>query len=806
MNMGLAGRKGNFLFLTLFLGSALCAFFLSPSVTFAASSISWYYTVQDPENGDTFISTDLLEGETMSVPFGVAGYLQISPDSEDFNAANAALYKVSADGNTRQLILETEDEGTSIVWSEAGTYEVDVYGYTLAPMRTPMPWWGTVVQFFLPPKAYAAPFGTYVDTIRFNIVEEGAQPMGASSVLFLPGFLGSRLYQTGGRLLWEPNGSDDIRDLAMNTDGTSKSSVYVGDPVDRIEVNGIPIFGTIYGELMDWLTTLVNDDKISEWKAYPYDWRYDVFDVVDEGTIKENETREYLIDTVEALAENSRTGKVTIIGHSNGGLLAKALLIRLEEQGKEDLIDRLIFVGTPEAGTPQGMLGLLHGHQTVSPIIALNGTARASAVTMPGAYALLPSQEYFLDSPAPVALFEVGSVTNSYRDSLGESIESFATNISFLSNNPQTRITPVQSDEETPLPLPSSLLLNAQDTHDELDNWTPPIGIEVNEIAGWGNRTTVGARYYTETSYSCPSGISSCGFHNSIDFEPITTRDGDNTVVTRSALFQDKGVYFDLLTLREETEENAKHENLTETSTIHDYLGYLLGVSESYDEVLFVNEKPNGSKNQNIVSVHSPVIISLTDSEGRKTGIYSYPNSDLFYIREEIPDSSVHFGGESKYIYVPTNGSYDISVTGIGGGTFDVVVEKENGTLIREFTDLPVSTSTEAALSLENETVGDLSLDINGDGATDVTVKDALTRKDALIICKKEIGLVRTLLVKLYLLSMVNNLEKFGADQSKFTAFKSQFKKYLEAQINTIPPARRAGIATCITALENSKK
>ena len=448
--MGSAGRKGKFLFLTLFIGSA---FFVSPLISFAASSVSWYYFYEDPENGSSIAYIDFVANETNEVPFGVEGYFQIDPDSEEFNVANAALYRVSADGNTRQLIVESDDEGTPMTWEEAGTYEVDVYGYLNVPMRAPTPWWGTVVQFFFGNIAYAAPFGTYVDTVRFSITEEGATPTGASNILFLPGFLGSRLYTTGGRSLWEPNGSDDIRDLAMNANGTSKLPVYVGEPVDQIEINGVPLLGTIYGNLMNWLDSLKSEDKIASWKAYPYDWRYDVFDVVDDGTLKEDGSREYLIETLEALAEDSLSGKVTIIGHSNGGLLAKALMIRLEEEGKEDLVDKVIFVGSPQVGTPQGMLGLLHGHQIVSPIIALNGTARASASTMTGAYALLPSREYFDAISEPTATFQSGTETNPYINVLGETVDSFTENASFLLNNPQMRSAPAQSDEETPLPL-----------------------------------------------------------------------------------------------------------------------------------------------------------------------------------------------------------------------------------------------------------------------------------------------------------------------------------------------------------------
>ncbi|MBY0110977.1 hypothetical protein K2Y00_03190 [Patescibacteria group bacterium] len=549
------------------------------------------------------------------------------------------------------------------------------------------------------------------------------EPEGASSVLFLPGFLGSRLYTTGGRKLWEPNGSDDIKDLALNEDGSSVLPIYVGDTVDRI--HELPLVGTIYGKLMEWLDQLETERNISSWEPYPYDWRYDVFDIVDNGTLKEDGTRSYLISFLEELALDSFTGKVTIIGHSNGGLLAKALMVRLEEMGRQDLVDKVILVGTPQVGTPQGMLGLLHGHNIVPPYIALNGEARRSAMTMPGAYALLPSDSYFSLLSNPLAIFESGTATDIYVAALGKEIKDSFMSLAFMLNDPFTRTPPAINDEETPHPLSLSLITRAADTHVLLDSWEAPEDVSINEIAGWGNITVTGAKYYTESSYSCPSGVLSCGLHETIDYEPITTFTGDDTVVAPSALFMESGVYFNLYRLSNDFQEYRKHENLTESSRIHEYFLYLFGTKESYNESLFSSQEPNVEQDLISVSVHSPVIISLTNKEGKKTGIFPVPDSDLYYIIEDIPNSAVKFGGEGKYIIAPATNEYEVSIYGIDDGVFTIkIVDSESKNEASVITNLPVTPRTYASTTIDHDasSISPLSLDEDGDGETDITI------------------------------------------------------------------------------------
>lgn len=549
-----------------------------------------------------------------------------------------------------------------------------------------------------------------------------------SNVLFLPGFLGSRLYTDEDgkkRKLWEPNGADDIRDLAMNADGTSKLPVFVGDIVDQVTIDtgaGSLGLGTVYGEIMEYL----NGIDIEEWKGYPYDWRYDVFDVIRDGSLREDDSRDYLLPLVEELANGSRTGKVTIIGHSNGGLLAKALMIELEKTGKANLVDDLILIGSPQAGTPKGMLGLLHGYDIVKPIIALDGTARASAITMPGAYGLFPSSAYFSLVETPVATFETGEETDLYRDVLGETITSYLEIFSFAVNDPFTRNTPATLDEETPFPLSRNLLEKSRETHELLDVWHAPEGVQVHEIAGWGNPTIVSAKYYTEKSFTCPTGLFSCGWNSSVDFVPQFVFDGDDTVLAPSAGLMGVGVYFDLDSLLDARAENRGHQDITESEMLHEYVSFLLALTDSYNTALFVSNEPNSTESGLVISVHSPVLLSIEDSRGNTSGIYPLSGSDLYYVQENIPGSSVEFGAEGKYVFLPEDEEYEIHVTGIGDGTFSLKLHEVGGdqTVFRgAVSGLPSNNQ----MTAEMQVAGDLSfispiqVDENGDGLTDIT-------------------------------------------------------------------------------------
>ncbi len=97
------------------------------------------------------------------------------------------------------------------------------------------------------------------------------------------------------RELWEPRSDLDIGQLAMNADGTSVNEIYTRDIIDRLYSNdpiyGIPVLAELkdganaYGPFEKFMDGLVSSGTISDWKAFPYDWRYDVSDIVKDGTL-----------------------------------------------------------------------------------------------------------------------------------------------------------------------------------------------------------------------------------------------------------------------------------------------------------------------------------------------------------------------------------------------------------------------------------------------------------------------------------------------------------------------------------------
>jgi len=206
-------------------------------------------------------------------------------------------------------------------------------------------------------------------TVLFDPWEGQVAPC-CSSVLFLPGLEASRLYVQGSVLenqLWDPNRTADVEALFLDENGDSiTTGVYTRDVIDEA-------FGfNIYKNFISFMDSLTEGDDpvINEWRYFPYDWRSDIRDVLTGGSSVGGDgvfEHKNLVDELIELADGSRTGKVTIIAHSNGGLLGKLLISELEARGRADLVDKFIMVAVPQLGTPSALTGLLHGEELALP-------------------------------------------------------------------------------------------------------------------------------------------------------------------------------------------------------------------------------------------------------------------------------------------------------------------------------------------------------------------------------------------------------------------------------------------------------
>lgn len=553
-----------------------------------------------------------------------------------------------------------------------------------------------------------------------------------SSILFLPGIEASRLYRdepgllgigTTTNRLWEPNKNADVRKLFLNSDGSSiDPTVYAGSPLGK--ALGIK---DIYGSFMNFLDGMSQRGTIKEWKSFGYDWRKPIAEVV-AGRERRATTTESLIGTVERLASQSKTGKVTLIAHSNGGLVAKYLVKTLSDAGKAGLIDSVISVAVPYLGTPQAILGLLHGdNQSIfGGLILRKRVAQELGINMSSVYSLLPSKDYFSKVLGPTIAY--ASVTAA------PPINSAARQDSFISSRTN-----------------AVLMYAAEVLHGLLDPFVWPETIARWAIAGWGNRTAKGI-VYSDTTYT--------------RYSATTTSMGDGTVIVPSAAYNAGTTTAINLALVSAMEgRDIDHANILGSPTTQKAIEDLITVDNHNRNAHVIEEKlsvipgvsigePDYSKEASflVVSTHSPVELHMYDKQGRHTGVAPIPagtdediEEGLFtYIEKNIPGSSVElFGDEDQpetYISVPDTGglTYSVAIQGRGVGEFSYKVERIRGGEVLDsvmYASLPVTPLMVATSSVSTQQSGVLNpiklasstlplyIDVDGNGAADITVK-----------------------------------------------------------------------------------
>jgi hypothetical protein len=292
------------------------------------------------------------------------------------------------------------------------------------------------------------------------------KPVCCSSILFIPGMQGSRIYKKSTfteNQLWEPNSNSDVKKLYLNDDGYSiDKTLYLRDIIDRTNITyGGDADIEIYKGLIHSLNGLNTNYSIEDWQFAAYDWRMSPNTVVTEGTKyggkiptgKEIDNFQYIQieDQITQMVEISKTQKVTLVAHSYGGLVTKRLLTHLIQKGKIGLIDKVIFVAVPEQGSPNALFALLHGdNQDIgSGFIVSKSIMRKFAQHMPSIYSLLPktisqstgSLIYGMSATNTVATAvpSVSSISNMYKFIFNEltrpsTVDWVETNIPIIGN------------------------------------------------------------------------------------------------------------------------------------------------------------------------------------------------------------------------------------------------------------------------------------------------------------------------------------------------------------------------------------
>jgi len=622
------------------------------------------------------------------------------------------------------------DDWWGVIWQGAGIYETDIYASCPPDVSLKVPSLFEKLLAIVTPKVALAHWFNeeFVDTFEFTVVDVDDQPECCSSVLFLPGIQASRLYSQnllGEDRLWEPNfifDDHDVLELSMDSSGGSINDIYTRDALLYIKDSSDK---PVYGGFVSFLKDLTTTGTIAGYETYAYDWRYDVRDIVSDGTKYVNEVR-YVTEILETLANNSHTGKVTIIGHSNGGLLGKALIEKLVSENKEHLVDNLIMIGTPQLGTPKAITSLLHGQDQgirvlndLVPIVT-EEAAREVSSNMPGAYGLLPGQAYYDATTDILVQFNLGTSTQQFIDTYGVTIDSESELDAFLLDSSNGRDEVDTLDEA--LVANNQVLSKSRTTRQALDNWQPPADIGVYSIIGTGRNTVSGVVYEPMQEKRC--NLFGCSLTDIYKPVPIMSQRGDQTVMVQSAegadSFDTERWYVDLFAIEKESLANYIHMNFTEAPSTQTIVAAVLQGTSIVADSYISSEIPDYPGQQVMIGTHSPVYLYIEDETGRRSGQLS----ETEFV-DEIPEADFMSVGGSSYIVTPEDLSYTTHINGHASGSVAITAHDitSTGQSLRSKALVPdINEDTVITMEYSTNTFSNIKVDEDGDGENDLEI------------------------------------------------------------------------------------
>lgn len=590
-----------------------------------------------------------------------------------------------------------------------------------------------------------------ISTLTFTISEPPPvlpELLGASSVLFLPGIQASRLYAgediavaglfndiTKDERIWEPGNNNDVEALRMFTTGASAFPVYTNDILESAQVDiGLGLVlpaGDFYVGLSQEFDRLETEGVIAAWEPYAYDWRYDVATIVADGTrINPDGARRYVTDLFVELASSSFSGRVTIVAHSNGGLLAKALVTELERRNLSDLVDTVVLIGVPQRGTPKAIGTILHGYDQELGQGWVVDALRARRIinNLPGAYGLLPTAAYLAQSPVPVISFDSGPATTDYRERYGDVITTIDEYTDFLVSGISVASTTAARHE--PVHVNEALLLDAQLLHEDiLARWQAPSNVRVVEIVGIGLPTPVGIRYIDTGQFDCATSF----FTQTLECiralpkpTALLSVFGDQTVMAQSGAAytgEKETFYVDLNLLSSKDTVEYSHANVTQAPAIQSLITHVVSTTSAIalPEHVFDSLPINTEQVFTVEQIASPVAIATTDTYGRTTGLVK--TSLGWEVKREIPGSQYFTLGGVKHLVVPQSDTPRVTtLTGLADGVFTYSVSTLHGNKQQVVLIIANATTTSemvGQVEIQKGNFGDVLYDYTGDGGID---------------------------------------------------------------------------------------
>jgi len=646
----------------------------------------------------------------------------------------------------------------------------------------------------------------YIYTVTFTIVA-AEEPEGASSVLFLPGIMGSRLYETGdicgdtGEIeLWFSTSNCKQLRLKTRFDGFDLNDVYTKNTSSAV-IDSVSIL-KLYASFIEEMDLLEQTNIIADFEPLAYDWRLRLDDLLKlkndpqtgkvfyDPTINFNDS--YLYETVEELAANSYSGKLTIVAHSNGGLLAKAFLERLESTNDplREKIDNLILIAVPQAGTPDAIVGLLHGTGIgLFDSVVSQNTSREILNTAPFAHHLLPTNSYFLNANdlSTIISIEDGEITSSWQQQFGANINSLSALQDFLRQE-SGRTKPTTMDLRQPQVVDGFLLNYANTIHSALEAWEPADTTKVYQIAGVGIETPYQVNYYTGQECAERSVLQAfrCTRYESVlHYGVRLTNQGDGTVISHSALGMDekdtniKKLWLNLFEQNDKELINHLHKDIFEVPDIFNFVYNTILATTSKSYTYLTDSQPDFLEEPRLViTLHSPLDLFIIN---QNNGIVSSSTNT-------INGAVYRRFGEIQLISLPANNeTITVKLSGVATGSFTLDTAIYEGIDLKKsqsYEAIPSSTSTIASLILTNGDIasGLVQVDYDGDSKIDISYN--------------ETGEIKDLVTYDTLLQAINKLSLQRNSQRKLLEVTARLAEFYYERLNNSSKFKKLELAT----------
>lgn len=522
--------------------------------------------------------------------------------------------------------------------------------YASFPIHAENNWWGNETGPYNETKNPTGTAGSifnpvYPDNVDFIPFCTTEKCKTRNPVILIPGITGTYLLKDNDNHdeVWPnltqmllPGDDSFLNYLALETDGTENPDRPVLlDDIIRGAV-GVHVFASLIDEL-----TANGYTENTDLFTFPYDWRKSS---AENATLLENKIEEVLSKT--------GAGKVDLVAHSMGGLIAKKYIA----DNSGDKIDKLIFLGTPHLGAPKAFKVLMYGDNMGFNIffhlvnILKPSTAKVISQNMPAVYELLPSEKYVLNNGNYVinTVDKNNPINLDYGETKNLMIEKGRNSLMF--------------------PF-------AENLHENIDN-LDLLTVNTYNFIGCGTKTigqitTKRKRSWTHLWLTWEDDYD-LKYVNGDSVVPLVSADG---IFTNNKYFVKNTVHGSL-----PSGDGAKEDVMAILK------GDTLPTSPS-----ILTDVSNCNISGKVVSTHSPVTLDIYDEQGNHTG----PNADGD-IEDNIPGAQYDVIEGENFVFLPDGLNYKIvtNATDIGGYNFQIKNEDKNDNITNtyDWTLIPLQT------------------------------------------------------------------------------------------------------------------